>query len=60
LKDVNIIGNGPQVLADIVMVGDDMEMAEGGWTCGKNGQSVPVSMGLPTVKVSKITVGGVS
>jgi TldD protein len=60
LKDVNIIGNGPQVLADIVMVGDDMMMAEGGWTCGKNGQSVPVSMGLPTVKVSKITVGGVS
>ncbi|MBA7513847.1 Metalloprotease TldD [subsurface metagenome] len=60
LKDVNIIGNGPKVLADIVMVGDDMKMAEGGWTCGKNGQSVPVSMGLPTVKVSKITVGGVS
>ncbi len=60
VKDVNIIGNGPQVLKDIVMVADDMKMAEGGWTCGKNGQSVPVSMGLPTVKVSKITVGGVS
>lgn len=59
IKDVNIIGNGPQVLKDIVMVADDMEMAEGGWTCGKNGQGVPVSMGLPTVKVSKITVGGV-
>ena len=59
IKDVNIIGNGPKVLADIVMVGDDMKMAEGGWTCGKNGQGVPVSMGLPTVKVSKITVGGV-
>lgn len=60
VKDVNIIGNGPQVLKDIVMVADDMKMAEGGWTCGKNGQSVPVSMGLPTVKVKKITVGGVS
>jgi len=60
IKDVNIIGNGPQVLKDIVMVADDLKMAEGGWTCGKNGQSVPVSMGLPTVKVSKITVGGVS
>ena len=59
IKDINIIGNGPKVLEDIVMVADDFQMAEGGWTCGKNGQSVPVSMGLPTVKVSKITVGGV-
>jgi len=60
IKDINIIGNGPEVLSNIVMVGDDMKMAEGGWTCGKNGQSVPVSMGLPTVKVSSITIGGVS
>jgi TldD protein len=59
IKDINIIGNGPKVLSDIVMVGNDMKMAEGGWTCGKDGQGVPVSMGLPTVKVSKITVGGV-
>lgn len=59
IKDINIIGNGPKVLADIVMVANDLEMAEGGWTCGKNGQGVPVSQGLPTVKVSKITVGGV-
>jgi TldD protein len=60
VKDINIIGNGPDVLAEIVMVGDDPKLAEGGWTCGKNGQSVPVSQGLPTVKVSSITVGGVS
>jgi TldD protein len=60
VKDVNIIGNGPQVLKNIVMVGDDFKMAEGGWTCGKGGQGVPVSQGLPTVKVSKITVGGVN
>jgi TldD protein len=60
VKDVNIIGNGPKVLADIVMVADDLKLAEGGWTCGKGGQGVPVSQGLPTVKVSKITVGGVS
>jgi len=60
IKDINIIGNGPEVLKNIVMVGDDLKMAEGGWTCGKNGQGVPVSQGLPTVKVSKITVGGVN
>ncbi|MCJ7552651.1 MAG: TldD/PmbA family protein, partial [Ignavibacteriaceae bacterium] len=38
IKDINIIGNGPNVLKDIVMVADDFQMAEGGWTCGKNGQ----------------------
>lgn len=60
IKDVNIIGNGPDVLTKMVMVGNDPKLAEGGWTCGKNGQSVAVSQGLPTVKVSSITVGGVS
>jgi TldD protein len=60
IKDVNIIGNGPRVLQDIVMVADDIEMSEGGWTCGKGGQGVPASMGQPTVKVSSITVGGVN
>jgi TldD protein len=59
VKDINIIGNGPEVLSKITMVADDFKMDEGGWTCGKNGQGVPVSMGLPTVKVSSITVGGV-
>lgn len=59
VKDINIIGNGPDVLKKVVMVGDDLGFAEGGWTCGKDGQSVPVSQGLPTVKVSSITVGGV-
>ena len=60
IKDINIIGNGPQALADIVMVGDDMKMAQGTWTCGKNGQSAPVSMGIPTVKIKKLTVGGIT
>ncbi len=60
IKDVNIIGNGPEVLADINMVADDFKMDVGGWTCGKDGQGVPVSLGLPTVKVKKITVGGVN
>ena len=59
IKDVNLIGNGPQVLRDGVMVGTDLELDQGGWTCGKDGQSVPVSLGMPTVKVSAITVGGV-
>ncbi|MBU8934364.1 MAG: TldD/PmbA family protein [candidate division Zixibacteria bacterium] len=60
IKDINIIGNGPEVLRNIVMVGDDPRLAEGGGMCGKNGQGVPTSMGLPTAKVSAITVGGVS
>ena len=60
IKDVNIIGNGPKVLEDTDMVADDMKIDEGGWMCGKNGQSVPVSQGIPTVRVSSITVGGAS
>ncbi len=58
IKDVNIIGNGPKVLEKVDMVADDLEIDEGGWTCGKDGQSVPVSQGLPTVRVSSLTVGG--
>jgi TldD protein len=42
------------------MVGNDLVHDESGWTCGKDGQSVPVSLGLPTLKVSAITVGGVN
>ena len=58
IKDVNIIGNGPKVLEQIDMVADDLTIDEGGWTCGKDGQSVPVSQGMPTVRVASITVGG--
>ena len=58
IKDVNLIGNGPESLARISMVADDFALDEGGWTCGKDGQSVPVSLGLPTVLVSSIVVGG--
>ncbi len=60
IKDVNIIGNGPEVLKRVTMVGNDYSMAETGWTCGKNGQSVPVSHGLPSILISSITVGGTS
>jgi TldD protein len=58
IKDVNIIGNGPKVLEKVDMVGKDLVIDEGGWTCGKNGQGVPVSQGIPTVRVASITVGG--
>jgi TldD protein len=60
IKDFNIIGNGPKALEDIAMVGDDLKITDGVWTCGKNGQSAPVSMGIPTVKIKKLTVGGIN
>jgi TldD protein len=60
IKDINIIGNGPQALADIIMAADDYKTDNGTWTCGKGGQSVPVTMGLPTVLVKKLTVGGIN
>lgn len=60
IKDINIIGNGPQALADITMCASDYKIDNGTWTCGKSGQSVPVTCGLPTVLVKKLTVGGVS
>ena len=58
IKDVNIIGNGPESLQRITMVANDARLDTGGWTCGKNGQQVPVSQGIPTVLVSNMTVGG--
>ena len=57
VKDINIIGNGPQALSDILAVGNDLKIDNGTWTCGKE-QSVPVSCGMPTVLVSNLTVGG--
>ena len=58
LKGVNLIGNGPEVLRHVTMLGDDVEVSDGIWTCGKDGQSVPVGVGCPTIKIDKITVGG--
>ncbi len=60
IKDANIIGTGPETLRRITMVGDDAKLDTGGWTCGKQGQSVPVSLGMPTVLVSHATIGGES
>jgi TldD protein len=58
LKGVNLIGNGPEVLRRVTMLGDDVEVSDGIWTCGKDGQSVPVGVGCPTMKIASITVGG--
>lgn len=58
VKGANLIGTGPEVLQKVVMVGNDLEFDPGVGTCGKDGQSVPVGVGLPTCKASEITVGG--
>jgi len=58
LKGVNLIGNGPDVLRRVDMLGNDYQLSDGIWTCGKDGQSVPVGVGTPTVRIAKITVGG--
>ena len=57
VKDINIVGNGPRALADIVAVAGDLKIDDGTWTCGKE-QSVPVSCGIPSVLVKQLTVGG--
>jgi len=58
LKNCTLIGNGPDVLTRVSMVGNDLRLDEGVGTCGKDGQSVPVGVGIPTLKVDRITVGG--
>ncbi len=58
LKNCSLIGNGPDVLTRVSMVGNDLQLDEGIGTCGKDGQSVPVGVGIPTLKVDRITVGG--
>jgi TldD protein len=58
LKDATLIGNGPDVLTRVSLVGSDLKLDEGIGTCGKDGQSVPVGVGIPTIKVDRLTVGG--
>ncbi len=58
LKNVSLIGNGPDVLTKVSMVGSDLKLDEGVGTCGKDGQSVPVGVGIPTLKIDRLTVGG--
>ena len=58
VKGATLIGNGPDVLTRVDMVGNDLAMDPGIGTCGKEGQGVPVGVGQPTLKVRDLTVGG--
>ncbi len=58
VKGATLIGNGPDVLTQVSMVGSDLKLDAGVGTCGKDGQSVPVGVGQPTLKVEALTVGG--
>jgi TldD protein len=58
VKGASLIGNGPDALTRVAMVGNDLALDTGVGTCGKNGQSVPVGVGLPTIRVNDMTVGG--
>ena len=58
VKDATLIGNGPEALKHVSMVGNDLKLDEGIGTCGKDGQSVPVGVGMPTIKLDRMTIGG--
>jgi TldD protein len=60
VRDATLIGNGPEALKYVSMVGNDLALDEGIGTCGKDGQSVPVGVGMPTIKLDRMTVGGTS
>jgi len=58
VKGATLIGNGPDALTKVAMVGNDMALDPGIGTCGKNGQGVPVGVGQPTLKLAGLTIGG--
>jgi TldD protein len=58
VKGATLIGNGPDALTRVTMVGNDLSLDQGIGTCGKDGQSVPVGVGLPTILITGMTVGG--
>jgi len=60
VKGATLIGNGPDVLTRVSMIGNDLKLDEGVGTCGKEGQSVPVGVGQPTLRIDGLTVGGTS
>lgn len=58
VKGATLIGNGPEAMTRIGMIGNDMRLDDGVGTCGKDGQSVPVGVGQPTLRIDGLTVGG--
>ena len=58
IKGATLIGSGPEALTRVAMIGNDMKLDTGVGTCGKNGQSVPVGVGQPTLRLDGLTVGG--
>ena len=58
LKGATLIGNGPEILKEVSMVGNNLQLDNGIGTCGKEGQMVPVGVGQPSLKIKKLTVGG--
>jgi TldD protein len=60
VKGATLIGSGPEVLTRVSMIGNDLKLDEGVGVCGKDGQSVPVGVGQPTLKIEGMTVGGTS
>jgi len=60
IRDFKLVGNGPDMLRDITMLANDATMDSGGWTCGKNGQVVPVSQGMPSALVARIGLASIN
>ena len=58
VKGATLVGNGPDILKRVTMVGNDMQLDSGVGVCGKEGQSVPVGVGQPTLRIEDVTVGG--
>lgn len=58
VKGATLIGNGPEAMSRVSMVGNDLKLDSGVGTCGKDGQSVPVGVGQPTLRLDNMTVGG--
>ena len=58
VRNATLIGNGPEAMRHVSMVGHDLKLDQGVGMCGKEGQSVPVGVGIPTVRIDRMTVGG--